>query len=122
MIEILRHSIQDLSVYFDKEDYKRVSNKAADILDPALGFSGAQVGAAKSLAFHIITEGFVNIKTEEDRKIMTSKHFPDPEMNKQIVDAILANKKLLPVLLGIHPELDKRIQKELSNEPLQEKT
>jgi len=37
----------------------------------------------------------------------------DFDSNREIVDAIIKHKKLIPLLMGIHPALDKRISKKI---------
>jgi hypothetical protein len=47
-------------------------------LDETCGFSGAQVGAAKGLAFHGLLKGWAALlaEVEPDRRILVSRSFP----------------------------------------------
>ncbi len=49
-------------------------------MDEVYHFSGAQVGAAKNLAYEFMKFGYQYIidKAPEDRRIMVTKHFPTP--------------------------------------------
>lgn len=51
------------------------------LLDPKLGFSGAQVGAAKATAFQFLCFGFDHMMAQvpSDRRIQTQRHFPSWE-------------------------------------------
>lgn len=79
--EILSTWDQACAVVKDEEyteAFKLHADSIATKLNASLGFSGAQVGAAKSAAARILHRGYEKSLSEvdSDRRIMASKNFP----------------------------------------------
>lgn len=76
--ELIREFKDDKT--FDKEGWNgERAEKIVDTLDKKLGFSGAQVGAAKSLASFVCSKGYrkaLRMSKVKDRLIQVSKRFP----------------------------------------------
>lgn len=79
----------------------------------------------KTLAPYVEAGSYINIETNNFQKIqwyfdgitcITKEGQMDYDCNIEIVEAILQKKEMLPTMLGIHPELDKRIAKTLKGE------
>jgi hypothetical protein len=71
-----------------------------------------------ALAPYIEAGSYIQIETSDFQKfewyfdgytVVRKEGMVDFDSNIEIVEALLKDKKLLPQLLGIHPELDKRI-------------
>ena len=69
---------QDIEHQSYPKEYLEHCDKVVGDLNERLGFSGAQVGAAKTTAYQLMTYGYKYMmdKAPKDRRIQVSKHFP----------------------------------------------
>ena len=83
IFEILKESPEDIKFNITEgqseypQEYQDIVEAAADKLDPSLGFSGAQVGAAKGLAFQFIHYGYKHMMEEIPEEIIFVKEESD---------------------------------------------
>lgn len=69
----------------DRDKWLAWGSATVDRCNPDLGFSGAQVGAAKNFAYHVLRDGWrKTIRSfPSDRQIQVSSAFPQPPAVKR---------------------------------------